>query len=193
MTERTARERLLAQLEGFSPADALEREHQRRLLQLVRETAAPFSAAQYAPGHVTASAFILNDARDELLLIFHGKLARWLQPGGHVEPADIDALAAARREVREEVGLEALSLAHDGIFDVDVHAIPARRDQPAHEHFDVRFLLSAHGASTVSSQDLHASRWVPVADLLAMETASADLPTDESVLRAVRKIARGRS
>ena len=35
----------------------------------------------------------------------------------------------------EESGLP-VTLLSDEIFDIDVHAIPARKDDPAHEHFD---------------------------------------------------------
>ncbi len=53
------------------------------------------------PGHVTASAWIVDPARTQVLLLHHGKLNRWLQPGGHWEE-DPDLLSAALREAREE-------------------------------------------------------------------------------------------
>ena len=56
-------------------------------------------------GHVTASAFIVNPATKQVLLLQHKALGSLLQPGGHVEPADKTILAAAEREVMEETGL----------------------------------------------------------------------------------------
>lgn len=35
-------------------------------------------------GHITASAYIINPAKDALLLLKHKALKIWLQPGGHV-------------------------------------------------------------------------------------------------------------
>jgi 8-oxo-dGTP pyrophosphatase MutT (NUDIX family) len=177
-------------LEALTPADARELEHKTRIVRLLADSQAPFSREQFVPGHVTASAFIVNEARDALLLILHAKLGRWLQPGGHIEADDVDVAHAAEREVREEVGLERLT--PNGVLDVDVHSIPAHRSQPAHEHFDVRFLFTTvKDARVVAGSDAQAARWVPIAELLrpaCSAPAATHLPHDDSVLRAVRKL-----
>jgi 8-oxo-dGTP pyrophosphatase MutT (NUDIX family) len=174
-------------LEDFVPANAREQQHRMRILQLIEQTEQPFSREQYAPGHVTASAFVTNPEHTELLLILHGKLQLWLQPGGHVEVDDSDVIASARREVLEEVGVSELELA-PGIFDVDVHVIPPRGELPAHEHFDVRFLFTTRTREHRAGSDANAARWVPVAQLIEAREGS-EYPSDESVMRALRKLA----
>jgi 8-oxo-dGTP pyrophosphatase MutT (NUDIX family) len=143
----------------------------------------PSARDHFTPGHFTASAFILSPERDALLLIFHGKLGRWLQPGGHVDAGDLDLLAAARREAAEEVGLAQLELLAPAPFDLDVHDIPARREDPAHRHFDVRFLFRAQTREARAGSDAKAARWVPLPDI------SLDI-SDRSVMRAVEKLRR---
>ncbi|MET0387390.1 MAG: NUDIX domain-containing protein [Polyangiales bacterium] len=184
------RDHLRRLLDGLQPADPLEFEHKQRILQLLSGTEQPFSRAQYAPGHVTASAFVVDPSGRALLLILHAKLHLWLQPGGHVEDDDSDVLAAARREVREEVGIHELTPVGDGLLDVDVHEIPARRDQPAHAHFDVRFLFTTAATSFQAGSDAQAARWIEIDQLLRAAAAptASELPSDESVLRAVRKL-----
>jgi 8-oxo-dGTP pyrophosphatase MutT (NUDIX family) len=187
----TCHDHLRRLLEHFEAADAREDGHRRRVLQLLDATAAPFSREQYVPGHVTASAFVLDPTRSSLLLILHGKLLRWLQPGGHVEPDDADVLQSARREVLEEVGVSALTPVGDGLLDVDVHTIPARGEQLAHEHFDVRFLFVAPDTQFSAGSDARDARWVPIAELLraaAQPELESAYPSDDSVLRAVRKL-----
>src|ERR1700709_1998729 len=110
--------------------------------------AAPTAAcerAHFTPGHFTASAFVLSPDRHDVILIHHKKLGIWVQPGGHVEASDADLASAARREVAERVGGGGLaSLGPDvALSDVDTHAIPARKSEPAHEHFDTRFAFVA--------------------------------------------------
>ena len=155
------------------------------IARMVALTAAPrpFDRTSYQPGHFTASAFVLSPERDSLLLIFHRKLSLWLQPGGHVEPADATVLAAARREVAEEVGLvdAPLATADAALFDLDIHGIPARPGEPAHEHFDLRFLFVGRTREFAASDEVAGARWVPLAEL-------ASVTTDESVQRAARKI-----
>ncbi len=129
-------------------------------------------------GHVTGSAWIVDATGDRVLLAHHRKLGRWLQPGGHSD-GEPDTLAVALREAREESGLDVRAL-DDAIFDIDVHRVPARGREPAHRHFDVRFLVrAAHDRFTVSEES-HALAWVPAAGLGA-------LTDEESVLRMARK------
>jgi 8-oxo-dGTP pyrophosphatase MutT (NUDIX family) len=179
----TRRARLQEDLLRYAPADAVEAGHLARMRTLIDDDGDPFTGTRFAPGHFTASAFVLAPDRTELLLIHHAKLGLWLQPGGHVEPHDETVLAAARREVLEEVGVAALDLDHDGLFDLDVHEIPARKEALAHEHFDVRYLFRARDRSFAASSEVRGAKWTALGDIEGSGT-------DDSVLRAVRKLRR---
>ncbi|MBA3848559.1 MAG: NUDIX hydrolase [Opitutus sp.] len=131
-------------------------------------------------GHLTASAWVVDAARSRVLLTHHRKLDRWLQLGGHVD-GEADLLAAALREVREESGLRRARPVSVEIFDVDRHRIPARKTEPEHWHFDVRFLLEADPAETLTvSDESHDVAWVPLAEL-------GRYSPEESLARMVRK------
>lgn len=180
MTHR--RDHLEALLAAHRPVDPRELGFVERMTALLRSDGDPFGREHYVPGHFTASSFVLSPQRDALLLIFHGKLHRWLQPGGHVDPTDRDIIDAARREVAEEVGISALGAPVDGaIFDVDIHDIPPLKGHPGHAHFDVRFLFVAPDRNFQAGSDAAAARWVALSDIGAVES-------DESVMRAVSKL-----
>ncbi len=152
------------------------------MLELL-ESSAPFDRGRFEPGHFTASAFVQSEDRTSLLLIHHGKLGIWVQPGGHVDAEDALVESAAAREVAEETGLVGLAAAPGPrpIFDVDVHSIPERKGEPAHEHFDVRFHFVAASTTLSVSAEVRDARWVPLERVAAFTS-------DESVLRAVRKL-----
>ena len=174
---------LRGQLLGYAPRDENEVRFVARMLELCRADAA-CERSHFEPGHFTASAFVLSPDRRDLVLIHHKKLGIWVQPGGHVEPSDPDLVSAAQREVSEEVGLSELELLRNGVspvFDLDIHVIPARKRDPAHEHFDVRFAFVAKTRELVHSAEVLDLRWVPLDDVQS-------IATDESVLRAVRKL-----
>jgi ADP-ribose pyrophosphatase YjhB (NUDIX family) len=172
---------LRQRLELHQPFDAEEASHRDRMLALCEVPGDVFSRGHFQPGHFTASAFVLSPDRSALLLILHGKLRRWLQPGGHVDAEDADILAAARREVQEEVGLLDLPLAQASLFDLDVHDIPSLKGDPSHAHFDVRFLFQAPDLGFRAGSDAKAARWVPVSEI------NQEI-SDRSVMRAVDKL-----
>jgi ADP-ribose pyrophosphatase YjhB (NUDIX family) len=98
-----------------------------------------------------------------------------------VAPGDPDILSASRREVLEEVGLSDLPLAVPGLFDLDIHEIPPLKSDPAHAHFDVRFLFRARDLDFQAGSDAKAARWVPLKEI-------DDAISDRSVMRAVEKL-----
>ena len=118
-----------------------------------------FSRAHFSPGHVTASAVVLSTGGDEIALIDHHKLKKWLQPGGHIEPDDGSLTSAAVREAIEECG--PLQLETYGLFDVDVHQLPALGSEPPHMHFDVRILCRVTGGHLALTGEVNAVCWFP--------------------------------
>ena len=157
-------------------------QHAKNVLNFIAAEPHPWSRATVA-GHITASAWVLDRTRTHAALIHHRKLNRWLQPGGHVEDADATWRAAAQREVTEETGLtHFIRQPDDELFDVDVHPIPARKNEPAHFHYDLRFLFVADVNATldhklhVNLYEVRDCRWFALADL-------ANDPTMESSMR----------
>lgn len=182
MTRRMTmgRQELRDLLGRLEPLDEVERGHRDAIALLLALPGDVTSRDHYEPGHVTASGFVLSPDDEKLLLIHHGKLHRWLQPGGHCDDDDESVEAAARREVSEETGASDLELLQ-APFDVDVHEIPARASSPAHRHYDVRFLFRAKSERIACGSDALQARWVPLSRVASLES-------DDSVLRAVRKL-----
>ena len=132
-------------------------------------------------GHLTGSGFVLDASRTRVLLLHHARLDRWLQPGGHGE-GETDPRLIALREIEEETGLTGLEALNGGaLFDVDVHGIPARKDEPAHLHLDLRYaFIAPPGAEPRVSSESRALRWVPLSELPP--------DADPSLRRAVGKL-----
>ena len=138
---------------------------------------------QSYPHHWTASAWIMAPARQEVLVLFHRKLQKWIQPGGHAD-RNSNLAHVALREAREETGMASLRLSSAAIFDFDVTPIPAFGDIPAHCHLDARFLIWADRDEAIHESNESAGvRWVPLTEVDA-------LCTDAGIARMAAKAAR---
>lgn len=163
---------------GYTPSGPDEEGFHRRLSQLVAVVDDPWTRHRFDPGHVTASAFVLDPERAAVALVLHGKLGRWVQPGGHVEAEDVSHEHAARREVAEEILVD--DVASLGLIDLDIHRFPERSGDPAHLHFDLRWAFVAHRRHLGIGDGTSDVRWVPLDEVERMEEAG--------MVRAARKL-----
>ena len=139
-----------------------------RLRQFVEDTPDCF-LREHAPGHLTGSALVVDDA-ERVLLTFHRKLEKWLQLGGHAD-GETDLAKVAMTEAHEESGLQALQLIDAVPFDLDVHLIPARGEVAAHFHYDVRFLVrAANPHAIVCSEESRELRWFTLEEAYRLTT-----------------------
>jgi 8-oxo-dGTP pyrophosphatase MutT (NUDIX family) len=134
-------------------------------------------------GHLTGSALVVEPTSRQVLLLHHAKLRRWLQPGGHAD-GEGDLGRVALREATEETGLEGLRLVRPAI-DLDIHEIPARSDEPAHLHLDVRYLVLAPILDHRINAESTAARWLDPGAVGA-ETHTRDL--DRLVAAGLRRL-----
>jgi 8-oxo-dGTP pyrophosphatase MutT (NUDIX family) len=113
------------------------------------------------PGHITASALVLDHTGDRALLTLHPRLGRWVQLGGHCEDVDDDIAAAALREATEESGIDGLVI--DAMpTALHAHALTCSLGVPTH-HLDVQFVAHApaDAQAEISDESLDL-RWWPL-------------------------------
>jgi len=134
------------------------------------------------PGHFTASALVVDSAFTQVLLVEHRKLGIWVQPGGHADGNTI-LEQTARREVAEETGIKTCRC--DGvILDLDIHPIPARPGEGAHDHYDVRFLFVVDpDQNLVISDESTDLKWIAIDEV-------DRFTNEESISRMISKARR---
>jgi 8-oxo-dGTP pyrophosphatase MutT (NUDIX family) len=165
---------LRSRLESHVPGDDAEAKDLARILAFVDAHPSPFDRS-LTRGHLTGSALVVTRSGERVLLLHHRKLHRWLQPGGHGDPGESLGETVALREAREETGIDDLELHPDAPrpLDVDIHEVPARGPEPAHEHLDLRYLVLAPEDASLTgrpdeSNDLRWFAWEEL-DVLGLD------------------------
>jgi 8-oxo-dGTP pyrophosphatase MutT (NUDIX family) len=182
--------RLEEVLKVHQAGEPREERDRARMVEFAQAHPNPFDRTIPA-GHFTGSGLVMSEDGAAVLLLHHVKLHRWLQPGGHGESGEVAGEAVAAREVLEETGL--LPRLHPTAprpFDVDIHRIPARKQDPEHEHLDLRYLFTADPSEPLRGEAAEgepasepALRWFGVQEALAMDL-------DPGLKRMIRKATR---
>lgn len=147
-------------------------------------------------GHITTSAFIIDKRTNEILLLHHKSLNRWLQPGGHTE-GDGTLAASALREAVEETGINASELTllpvsedNNVPFDIDSHYIPPnpKKNENGHTHHDLRYLFEYTGNNVheYNREEALGLRWIKFDDLLTDDTFNAVIRKIEKFLERAK-------
>lgn len=153
-----------AELGALQPADEAQRALKYALLAFLDARPTDACDRSCVPGHLTASALVLDAAGEHVLLTLHPRVGRWIQLGGHCEPGDATLRAAALREATEESGIAGLEIAAEPLH-IDVHPVTCSLGVPT-RHLDVRYLLRAPaGAVPVISAESDDLRWWPLTAL----------------------------
>jgi 8-oxo-dGTP pyrophosphatase MutT (NUDIX family) len=169
---------LTAALDTYRPRSDAEAVDLERLREL---SGRPDAWARSAPLHATGSAMILHPASGRVLLRWHERMHAWLQVGGHADPGETVPFDIALREAHEETGLVDLVAWPDPhqprVMQVVIVPVPAGRGEPAHEHADIRYVLSTSRPDDATPESAVARlRWLPLDEAIA-EVAEDNLRT----------------
>ena len=168
------RQWLLEHLEQYTKSNGGESATVDRFIEFINRCSDCFERT-LAEGHLTGSAWLVNESGDSVLLTHHRKLNIWVQLGGHAD-GESNLAKVALKEAEEESGLDELEVIPT-IFDIDIHTIPARKTDPEHLHYDVRFVVQNKGDEKYTiSEESHDLAWIEIAEL-------AKLTQEESMLR----------
>ncbi|RMI46722.1 NUDIX domain-containing protein [Streptomyces triticirhizae] len=126
-----------------------------------------FASRRSFPMHVTVGALLVRDST-EILLVEHLAYGITLQPGGHLEPADVTLVDAAMRELTEETGIDPgqISVVSSAPAYVEYGQVPARpaKDEPEHHHLDIGFAFATARADVgrIQESEVTGAGWYPL-------------------------------
>ena len=160
------REEILA----FGPGCEQE-ETEKRLMLAYLERFSDLLTRENEMAHFTASCWIVNPARDKVLLAYHNLYQSWAWLGGHAD-GDGDLRRVALREAQEESGLTQARILGEGIFSLEILGVNGHvrrgRYVGTHLHLNVTYLMEADDRLPIRAKpdENSAVRWMPVGEVL---------------------------
>ena len=152
-----------AAIAAYSPFNEQEAADKALILDFLQKNPDAFSRTNRI-AHMTASAWVVNPARDRVLMVYHNIYDSWSWTGGHADGEE-DLAAVALREVREETGVRSARLLSEEIFSLESLTVDGHEKHgayvPSHLHLNVTYLLEADDRDplTVCEEENSGVRW----------------------------------
>ena len=128
-----------------------------------------------ALAHMTASAWVVNPARDKVLMVYHKLYDSWSWTGGHAD-GETDLLSVSLREVREETGAAHLRPVSPEIYSLEVLTVDGHEKRgeyvSGHLHMNLTYLVEADEGDSLRVCEAENSgvRWFSLEGALAAST-----------------------
>ena len=133
------------QLLNYHPCNEQEEKDRLVILNALRTFPDVFTRKN-EPAHMTASAWVVNPARDHVLMVYHNIYHSWSWLGGHAD-GETDLLSVAIREVKEESGLHTVQPLSPDIYSLEVLTVDGHEKHghyvSSHLHLNLTYLLEA--------------------------------------------------
>ena len=125
--------------------------------------------------HMTASAWVVNERRDRVLMVYHRIYDSWSWTGGHAD-GERDLLSVALREVTEETGVRSVRPVTPEIFSLEVVTVDGHEKRgeyvSSHLHLNLTYLLEADDAEPlrICEDENKGVAWFGLDEALAAST-----------------------
>ena len=150
-------------LQSYTPRDEQEAADRAVMMECIQRYSDVYERTNLLC-HVTASAWITDEARSRVLMVYHNIYDSWAWTGGHAD-GERDLLRVALREAAEETGLCSVRAASDRLLSIETLTVNPHRRRgvfvPAHLHLNGTYLLVANAQEPlrVKADENSAVKW----------------------------------
>lgn len=166
--------KIIRDIEAYEPYNEQEAADKTLILDFLRNNDDAFLRTNRL-AHMTASAWIVDKAREHTVMVYHKIYDSWSWTGGHAD-GETDLLAVALKECREETGLTRLRPVSDRIFSLEVLTVDGHEKRgdyvSSHLHLNLTYLIEADTDEelTVCEEENSGVRWFTLDGALAAST-----------------------
>lgn len=159
----------LEEIKLYQPQEEQEKRQKEIMLQYIVMFYDTISYRTSMLFHMTASAIILNENKDKILMIYHKIYQSWSWVGGHAD-GETDLQKTALREAQEETGISKLK-PWKNILSLDILTVEGHEKNKEyicpHLHFNVTygFMASEKSRLIVNKKETEGVKWIPISEI----------------------------
>lgn len=158
------------QIKLYVPKNGQEVQDQKVMLEYIKLFENNVLTRENEFAHFTSSGFILNEAKDKVLMIYHNLYNSWAWTGGHAD-GEKDLLKVAIKEAKEETSIVHIRPLTDEIMSLDILPVWGHMKKgsyvSSHQHLNVSYLLIADESDVLRIKEDENSNvgWIPVNEI----------------------------
>lgn len=145
---------LIKELKAYEPYNQQELVDKKTMIKMLEDHKDIF-VRDNTIAHMTASAWVVNQSHDQVLMAYHNIYDSWSWLGGHAD-GETDLAYVALKEVGEESGVTGGKIISDGIFSIEILTVDGheRRGQyvGSHLHLNVTYLVEVNQSQPLIHQ-----------------------------------------
>ena len=182
---------LKEEIEKYTPYNKQEQEDRNMMLEYLN-TFEDCLTRNNRFGHFTASAIVVNPARDKILFAYHNIYKSWAWLGGHADGEE-NLLEVALREAKEETSIEQIKPISNEILGLEViHVQPhIKREKfvSAHVHLNITYLFEADDTQQIHNKPDENKEvgWLPITKLEDYVSEKVMLPIYHKLIEKMEK------
>ena len=184
---------LKEQIKSYVPINEQEVQDQKVMLDYIMLFQSNILTRENEFAHFTSSGFILNEAKDKVLMIYHNLYNSWAWTGGHAD-GEVNLLEVAMKEAKEETGVIHLRPLTNGIMSLDILPVWGHMKKgsyvSSHQHLNVSYLLVADETDVLRIKEDENSNvgWIPVEEIEQYCQEPQMIPIYKKLLQRVKEL-----
>lgn len=182
---------LIQRVNHYQVLDEIDKRIKNNILDFLNRYNNPLSRDNPV-GHITVSAWIINEDHSKVLMINHNLFHSWGYIGGHLDD-NPNIIEVIKREIKEETGLSNYKLVSDDILNMEINAVQRHIKNNklvlSHLHFDIEYLFMANESDKIRIKEDENSgvRWININDIDKYVTEEHMLPLYQKLINKSKK------
>lgn len=146
---------IIQDIEKFIPYNEQEEKDKEEILKRLKNNEKLLTRDNKS-AHLTASAWVLNQDHNKVLMAYHNLYDSWAWLGGHAD-GESDLLKVCIKEVKEESHIKDIKVLTPDIFSLEILTVDGHIKKgeyvSSHLHLNVTYLLEANDQQTLSIKE----------------------------------------